>query len=48
MPATDPMAKRVPEGIDEEGFLRSPDKLAPVIIPVNAGKMTAKILEKDS
>ena len=35
------MAQSVPDGIDFAGFFRSPDKLAPSMMPVTAGKITA-------
>ena len=41
-----PIAAIVPCGIDLRGFSRSPDKLAPAIIPVTAGKNTANTTQK--
>ncbi len=40
------MALRVPRGIALRGFSRSPDKFAPAIIPVTAGKKMAKTCQK--
>jgi len=36
----------VPNGIERRGSFKSPDKLAPAIIPVTAGKNTANTLQK--
>ena len=40
------MASKVPHGMDLSGFLRSPDILAPAVIPVAAGKKIAKAVQK--
>ena len=37
---------KVPTGKDCDGFLRSPDILAPAMTPVTAGKNTAKANQK--
>src|SRR5680860_278847 len=42
------MAEKVPRGMDFEGFFRSPDIFIPDIIPVTAGKNTAKTTQKSS
>ena len=36
------VAERTPSGIDLRGFLRSPERPTPAVIPVNAGKTIAK------
>merc|ERR550532_2770142 len=41
-----PIADRVPFGISLEGFLKSPEILAPAIIPVTAGKKMASTDQK--
>lgn len=40
------IARIVPRGIEVDGSLRSPDMLAPAIIPVMAGKYTPKTVMK--
>ena len=42
------IALNVPTGIALRGFFKSPDKLTPAIIPVTAGKKTAKTYKKFS
>ena len=39
-------APRVPFGIDFAGFLRSPDRLDPAMMPVQAGKKIAIFVKK--
>ncbi len=41
------MASSVPRGMARLGFFNSPDMFAPAIIPVAAGKNTAKTVQKD-
>jgi len=38
------MAHRLPRGMDFPGLFKSPDMLAPAIMPATAGKKTAKVL----
>ena len=40
------IAERVPCGIALRGFCKSPDRFAPAIMPVTAGKKTAKTSQK--
>ena len=43
-----PMAPNVPTGMEYVGFAKSPDKLAPSMIPVAAGNNTANVAISDS
>ena len=40
------VAVMVPKGIDRLGFLRSPERPTPAVIPVNAGKTIANTIKK--
>ena len=42
------VAVSVPIGIDFLGFLKSPERPTPAVIPVNAGKITAKTVKNPS
>ena len=42
------VADNVPSGIDFRGFLKSPDKPTPAVIPVKAGNIMAKTIKKSS
>ena len=39
-----PSAQSVPSGMLDPGSFRSPDMLAPAVIPVTAGKKMAKVV----
>ena len=41
------IAASVPRGIERAGSFRSPDMLAPAMIPVTAGKNSAKAVTAD-
>ena len=47
MIVVDPDAMSVPFGIDFAGFDKSPDLLAPAMIPVQAGKKMASCTKKE-